>query len=121
MAYICLVKSITPHEWFAYVLAFVSGMVFAGLYNSTLILQNQKRILMNQAELAAELAVVTTQVAKIGEESKVTIAKVAELQAAVDAANAAGNTVAPEVVAALDALKAQVNVVDALIPDAPAA
>ena len=77
--------------------------------------------MMNQAELAAELAVVTTQVTKIGEESKATIQKVADLEAAVAAANAAGNTVAPEVVAALDALKAQVNVVDALIPDAPVA
>ena len=76
---------------------------------------------MDQAQLAADLAVVSAQVSKIGEESKVTLAKVDELQAALDAAIAAGQTVAPEVIAAVDALKAQVQVVDDLVADAPVA
>ena len=68
-----------------------------------------------QAELAASLAVVSAQVTKIGVETSATLAKVAELEAAL--ANA-GNT-SPEVDAALEALKAQVQVVDDLVVDAP--
>jgi ABC-type transporter Mla subunit MlaD len=66
-------------------------------------------------ELAAELAAVTAAVAKIGTETSATLQKVADLEAAL----AAGGMTSPEVDAALDALKAQVNLVDSLIPDSP--
>lgn len=69
-----------------------------------------------QAAIVATLTALSTQVAKIGEESKVTLQNVTDLEAAI--ANA--NTSTPEVDAALAALKAQVQMVDDLVPDAPA-
>lgn len=79
------------------------------------ILAKLEQLMATQAELAASLAVVSAQVTKIGVETSATLAKVAELEAAL--ANA-GNT-SPEVDAALEALKAQVQVVDDLVVDAP--
>ena len=67
-----------------------------------------------QAELAASLAAVSIQVGKIGTETAGLQAKIAELEAAIVAAG--GTT--PEVDAALEALKAQVQVVDDLVVDA---
>lgn len=69
-----------------------------------------------QSEMAADMATVTAQIAKIGEESKKTLQKVTDLETAL------GNQedVSPELQSAFDALKAQVTVVDDLIPDAPA-
>lgn len=75
-----------------------------------------KQILMNQAELAAQLALVQGQVAKIGTETAATLQKVADLEAALQNAG----TVSPEVASALDALKVQAQAVDDLVPDAPA-
>ena len=69
---------------------------------------------MTQQELAVELGTVKTQVAKIGVESATTVQRVTTLEAAL----AAGGNVTPEVQAAFDALKAQVQVVDDLVPDA---
>lgn len=79
-------------------------------------LDNQlKEIMANQTDMAAEMATITAQIAKIGEESKATLQKVTDLEAAL--ANQGGVT--PALQTAFDALKAQVTVVDNLIPDAP--
>ena len=72
-------------------------------------------IMATQAELVAELEAVAAAVAKIGTETSATLDRVAELEAAL----AAAGTVGPEVVAALEAVKAQVAVVDGLVPDSP--
>ena len=67
-----------------------------------------------QNELATELSTVTAAVQKIGVETSATLQKVADLEAAL----ANGGMTSPEVDAAVAALKAQVQVVDDLIPDA---
>jgi hypothetical protein len=74
-----------------------------------------KSIMATQAELAKGLTDLTAQVAKIGAESTVTLQKVTDLEAAL----AAGGPTTPEVDAAFAALKAQVQKVDDMIPDAP--
>lgn len=79
------------------------------------ILNRLDRIMTTQAEHALELAAVAAGVAKIGTETQSLIAKIADLEAAVEQA---GN-VTPEVEAAMVALKAQVVVVDDLVKDAP--
>lgn len=73
------------------------------------------------AELQASIESTTAQVAKIGTETTALLALAADLQAALDAAVANSNTISPELVAAVDALKAQVTVVDDLVPDVPVA
>lgn len=78
------------------------------------ILERLDRIMATQQELADQLTAVTAAVAKIGTETQTLLARIADLEAAVVAA---GNTT-PEVDAALDALRAQVAVVDELVPDA---
>lgn len=70
-----------------------------------------------QVELAAGLAQVTAQLVKIGTETATLLQKVADLESALGNAGA----VTPELQAAFDALKAQVQVVDDLVPDAPPA
>lgn len=76
-----------------------------------------KEIVMStQAELAANLTEILATVTKVGDETRALIAKVADLEAAIATA---GNTT-PEVDAALQALRDQVAVVDALVPDATA-
>lgn len=74
-----------------------------------------KEMKMTQQELADSLKTITAQVAKIGTESTKTLALVTDLEAQI--ANA-GNVSQP-VIDAFQALKAQVQVVDDLIPDAP--
>jgi hypothetical protein len=74
-----------------------------------------EKITMNQEQLAQQLLAVSAVVAKIGQETKATLDKVQALQASLDASG----TVSPEVQAALDGLLAQVQAVDALVPDAP--
>lgn len=66
-----------------------------------------------QAELAVEITALTEQVSKIGEETRTLIAKIADLTVALEMAG----RVSPEVDAAVVALKAQVKVVDDLVPD----
>lgn len=78
------------------------------------LLERTESIMGSQAQLATDLAGVSAQVAKIGTETSVTLQKVIDLEAAL--ANA-GNTT-PEVDAAMAALKAQVQLVDDLVPDA---
>lgn len=67
-----------------------------------------------QAELAAGLTSITNQISKVQAESSATLDRVTELESAI--ANSGG--VAPEVETAFAALKAQVQTLDDLIPDA---
>lgn len=67
-----------------------------------------------QTELAQGLKDLTTQVAKIGTETEALKQKVADLEAAL----ANQPNVTEEVQNAFDALKAQVQTVDDLVPDA---
>ena len=69
-----------------------------------------------QAEVIIQLQAVTSQVAKIGTETSTLLVKIDELLAQV--ANAPAT---PELTAAVDALKAQAQVVDDLVPDVPPA
>lgn len=79
------------------------------------LLRIERLIMTTQQELAQQLTGITTQLEKIGAESATTLEKVAALeQALADAGN-----VTPELQAAFDALKAQVQIVDDLVPDAP--
>jgi len=68
-----------------------------------------------QQELVEQVNQLTTQVAKIGTETSALIQKVADLEAAL---NSQPN-VTPELQVAFDALKAQVQTVDDLVPDQP--
>ncbi len=76
----------------------------------------REHIMTTSAELAQGLSDLTAQVAKIGAESTATLQKVSDLEAAI--AGAGG--VDPSVQAAFDALKAQVQKVDDMVPDAAA-
>lgn len=84
-----------------------------GLSNMLVIFKEQ--IMATQDQLAADLGAVTTQIQKIGTETSATLQKVADLEAAL----AAGNVTTPAVDAAMAALKAQAQLTDDLIPDAP--
>ena len=77
------------------------------------ILERLSTIMATQAELASELAGVTAAIQKIGAETTTLLAKIGALEAAIAAA---GNTTT-EVDEALAALKAQVLIVDSLVPD----
>ncbi len=66
-----------------------------------------------QAELAAQLKANTEQAAKIGAETQTLLDKIRDLLEQL--ANQSGVT--PELQAAADALKAQLQVVDELVPD----
>lgn len=70
----------------------------------------------NQQDLAAEINKVSEQIAKIKTESTATLQKVSDLEQAL----ANQDNVSPELQQAFDNLKAQVQTVDDLIPDAPA-
>lgn len=72
-------------------------------------------LMATQAELAQQLTTITDQVHKIGVETQSLLQKVADLETAL------GNqgNVTPELQAAFDALKAQVQSVDDLVPDTP--
>jgi hypothetical protein len=81
--------------------------------DNTEIILNLNRIMKTQAELAVELQAVTDRVAKVGAEVVKTLDKVSDLETALSEAG----SITPEVEAAFEALKAQVVVVDDLIPD----
>jgi hypothetical protein len=74
-----------------------------------------QKIMATQSELAAQLTAIGVQLGKVASESSATLAKVAELEAAL----ASAGNVTPELQAAFDALKSQVQLVDDLVPDAP--
>lgn len=68
-----------------------------------------------QAQLAADILAVADKVSKVGAETRTLLAKIGELQTALDNAG----SVSPEVTEAMAALQSQVDVVDGLVPDAP--
>lgn len=72
-----------------------------------------KKIMATQAEAAAQLTALNTELVKIGTETQALLDKVTALQAAADAA---GN-VSPELQAAIDGVVAQAKTVDDLVPD----
>ena len=74
---------------------------------------NQNIIMASQTEAAAQIRALTAQIQKISAESSTTLQKVTDLQAVIDA----GTGVSPELQAAVDELKAQIQVVDDLVPD----
>jgi ferritin-like protein len=76
------------------------------------VLQLLKEILTVATITKEEVEAVSTQVAKIGTETTITLQKVADLEAAL------ANGIPQDVADAFAALKAQVQVVDDLIPDA---
>ncbi len=71
-----------------------------------------KIIMAKQSELATEMAAVTAQIAKIGQESSATLQKVTDLQAVIDGM---GDNVTPELQAAFDALKAHSGCTSGLV------
>lgn len=76
--------------------------------------QLKELIMTTQAELTQGLTDLTAQVVKIGTETTTLVQKVADLETVL----ASQQDVSPELQAAFDALKAQVTVVDGLVPDA---
>jgi len=70
-------------------------------------------IMASQKELVAEVQAITATVVKIGTETAATLQKVIDLQAIIDA----GPEVSAELQAAVDALKAQAQAADDLVPD----
>lgn len=82
-----------------------------------LTIKNQLNIMAKtQQELTQEVKDLTLKVNKVGTETRKLLTKIEELTDAI----ANGGPVAPELQAAVDDLKIQVNVVDELVPDAPA-
>jgi hypothetical protein len=71
-------------------------------------------IMATQVQLAADIAAVGQQVAKIGEETRALIERIGALTEIIET----GGDVSADVQTAMDALRAQVAVVDALVPDA---
>jgi hypothetical protein len=84
-----------------------------GWCSKNALLQTQKIIMLTQSELAVQLTALTTQVQHIGVETDTLKTKITDLETAINN----GGTVSPEVESALNALKAQVQVVDDLVPD----
>lgn len=73
-----------------------------------------KKLFMKQEELVSELNKVTVNLQKVGNESAALVQKVADLEAAIGSQS----DVSPDVVTALEAVKAQAKVVDDMVPDA---
>jgi ABC-type transporter Mla subunit MlaD len=70
-------------------------------------------LMATDAENTATLNELVAKTTKIGDETRALLQKIADLTAIIEA----GNTSSPEFDAALAALKAQVDVVDGLVPD----
>jgi translation initiation factor IF-2 len=75
-------------------------------------------IMSTQAEITDLLNAATAQMQKVAVESAATLQKVADLEAVIASM---GTNVSPELQAAVDALRVQVQLVDDLVPDAPVA
>ena len=86
------------------------------LYLLKSIHQQNKIIMDTQVQLVEKINTAISQLGKIKDESTATLNKVSELQDIID--NQGG--VSPELQAAVDQLKAQVQVVDDLVADTPA-
>ncbi len=78
---------------------------------------NQKlnTIMATQAQLAQQLTDLGVELGKIGTETSTLLQKITDLEAQIGSSD-----VTPELQAAFDAVKAQAQVVDDLVPDAPA-
>lgn len=86
------------------------------VYTLTKLIQSQNQsIMLTQQELANQLTVVAGQVTKIKGETTATLQKVADLEAALQNQP----NVTPEVEAAFNAVKEQVQLTDDLIADTP--
>jgi hypothetical protein len=77
---------------------------------------NQGKIMATQDEEVLVLEAIRQKIVKIGTETETLLQTVVDLRAEI----AAGGQVTPAVQAALDAVVAQAQVVDDLVPDAPA-
>lgn len=77
--------------------------------------QKLEKIMATQAELAAQLRDLGTELGKIGGETTTLLQKISDLEAQI--ANL--DNVTPELQAAFDAVKQQAQTVDDLVPDAP--
>lgn len=75
-----------------------------------------RSIIVTQAELTAQVQAANDKLTKIGGETRGLLTKIDELTALI----ASGPPVTPELKAAVDALTAQAQVVDDLVPDVPA-
>lgn len=75
-------------------------------------------VMTTQNELVTQITALTATVAKIGTETTFLKESVAALQTQLAEAGGAGGTITPELQAAVEALAAQIQVVDALVPDA---
>jgi septal ring factor EnvC (AmiA/AmiB activator) len=100
--------------------ALTMGIIYMTLRRSkhensvlSLIHENQLKIMATQAELAAQLTTLGTQVQKIGQETSTLVQKVADLEEALNNQD----DVSPELQAAFDGLKSQVQVVDDQVAD----
>lgn len=88
--------------------------ILKSIYRDQKIIQKQNQlIIMKQSEMAEQLNEQTAKIAKIGTESTKTLERVTELEEAL----ANQDNVSPALQTAFDNLKAQVTVVDDLIPD----
>lgn len=93
------------------------GELMAMLEGIAASIHTLKEMLMKtQAELTADLTAVSAQLTKIGVETSTTLQRVADLEAAL----ASSGATSPELEAAVEALKVQIQVVDDLVADAPA-
>lgn len=91
----------------------------AGLHEKLdAIITTQKEIFMNQQDALDALNAVNGTLDKIAVESAASVASIAALTAQLAADQAAGNTISPELEAAINAAAAKVAAVDALVPDA---
>lgn len=79
-----------------------------------LLLTETIHIMATQKELAAAIDAANEKLKKIGTETTTLLGKIDDLQKQI-----ASNPVSPELQAAVDALVAQAQVVDDLVPDAP--
>lgn len=86
-------------------------------YLTTKLNRKMEKLMVTQAEVAADVGLVKDQLVKVGLETATLIDRIADLETAV--ANQADAS--PELVDAVAALKAQAQLVDDLVPDAPTA
>ncbi len=73
-----------------------------------------KNIMATQSELVTQIKTLSTQVAKIGDESQKSLDMIADLKKQIDA----GGTITPELQQAVADLATQLQVVDDKVPDA---
>ncbi len=82
------------------------------------IIRKVTRIMTTQSEAAAALGTVAATLDKVSAETTSLLVEIATLK---DLAAAAGQTVSPELQAAIDAVATRAAAIDALVPDEPPA